>query len=267
MDVPEAAVTAQCWMPFGRKEQICCEQVEIRAAAADIASLKPFLLALIAPDLPVVVWIRGPLPFDQGSLGELAPLAEKIIVDSEAWPDAPAAMKRLAAGIGNRPVIADLSWTRLTRWREMIAQVFENCACSARLNGFREIEIEYGGARVPVAAYYLAAWLARGLGWFFADGRWYAGTQIRDLRLRSNPDAASGSLNAVALRAEDFEAWARRTDGTAIELAAGTLHWRGVLPKPEEAALLTEELAVSGRDRVFEEVAPVAARFAAQNSD
>ena len=31
--VLEARVFAQCWMPFGRRQQICCEEVEIIASA------------------------------------------------------------------------------------------------------------------------------------------------------------------------------------------------------------------------------------------
>ncbi|MBV8865846.1 MAG: glucose-6-phosphate dehydrogenase assembly protein OpcA, partial [Acidobacteriaceae bacterium] len=28
---PEARVVAQCWKPFGKAQQICCEQIEIKA--------------------------------------------------------------------------------------------------------------------------------------------------------------------------------------------------------------------------------------------
>ena len=38
----EARVFAQCWMPFGKRQQICCEQIEITASEtslADAASL------------------------------------------------------------------------------------------------------------------------------------------------------------------------------------------------------------------------------------
>src|SRR4051812_24364562 len=41
-EVLEARVFAQCWMPFGGRQQICCEQVEIIASEnslADVASV------------------------------------------------------------------------------------------------------------------------------------------------------------------------------------------------------------------------------------
>ena len=51
-------VYAQCWMPFGQRRQICCEQIEITASDAALEDLVPVLLALAAPDLPVVIWCR-----------------------------------------------------------------------------------------------------------------------------------------------------------------------------------------------------------------
>ena len=33
-------VYAQCWMPFGQRRQICCEQIEITASDAALADLR-----------------------------------------------------------------------------------------------------------------------------------------------------------------------------------------------------------------------------------
>src|SRR5207245_309277 len=53
-------VYQQCWKPFGQRQQICCEQVEITASDAALADLPPLLLALAVPDLPLIVWCRSP---------------------------------------------------------------------------------------------------------------------------------------------------------------------------------------------------------------
>ena len=37
--VLEARVFAQCWMPFGGRQQICCEQVEITASPESLADV------------------------------------------------------------------------------------------------------------------------------------------------------------------------------------------------------------------------------------
>ncbi len=52
-------VTAQCWMPFGTRQQICCEQIEVTASDSNLPGLMPILLAIAAPDLPRVVWCRS----------------------------------------------------------------------------------------------------------------------------------------------------------------------------------------------------------------
>jgi phage tail protein X len=70
-------VTAQCWRPFGRQQQICCEQVEMTAAEASLADAEPVLLAITAPDLPVAVWCRSPRLSDLSSLARLYARADR----------------------------------------------------------------------------------------------------------------------------------------------------------------------------------------------
>jgi glucose-6-phosphate dehydrogenase assembly protein OpcA len=52
-------VYSQCWMPFGQRRQICCEQVEITASDAALADLQSVVLPLTVPDLPLIVWCRS----------------------------------------------------------------------------------------------------------------------------------------------------------------------------------------------------------------
>ena len=53
-------VYSQCWMPFGQRRQICCEQIEIVSADASLADLPPVVLPLAVPDLPLMLWCRSP---------------------------------------------------------------------------------------------------------------------------------------------------------------------------------------------------------------
>ena len=55
-----ARVFAQCWMPFGRHQQICCEQIEITTPRDRLKDIAAVILGLIVPDLPVVMWSRCP---------------------------------------------------------------------------------------------------------------------------------------------------------------------------------------------------------------
>ena len=117
-----ARVFAQCWMPFGQRRQICCEQVEIAAAAGELEDVAALLLPLCVPDLPVVLWARGAGVASLPGWAKLAALAGKVIVDSAARQDAQASLRELDSSARSGVPIGDLAWTRLTRWREKIGR-------------------------------------------------------------------------------------------------------------------------------------------------
>ena len=77
-------VFAECWMPFGGQQQICSEGIEITADSEQTDEVARLLVPLIAPDLPVVLWCRGPRAFLDRSLDPLFPLANKIIFNTRA---------------------------------------------------------------------------------------------------------------------------------------------------------------------------------------
>lgn len=218
----EHRVLAQCWMPFGRRQQLCCERIEILAADASLPDLAPILLALRAPDLPVVFWYRSARIFESSALA-----AHKIVVDSAAAPDPPAMLRRLAEATAAGPPIADLAWTRLTHLREIVAQVFENPASRALLPGIGEVRVFHAGERVPPGACYLAAWVLDALG--------------REIDVR---------FEGAAQDAIEFR-------GTGIQpvSVAGC-------PRASDSALLREELAILGRDPVYDRALRLAARIA-----
>ena len=85
----QARVLAQCWKPFGKAQQICCEQIEITAKPGNWQNAAPTLAGLTAADLPVIFWCRhqGALKrdacsSDQAGLEAIAKLATKVIVDT-----------------------------------------------------------------------------------------------------------------------------------------------------------------------------------------
>src|SRR6185436_19166310 len=76
-------VYSQCWMPFGQRRQICCEQIEINAPDASLADLPALLLPLAAPDLPLIVWCRSARLAGMTEIWSIARTARKVILDSE----------------------------------------------------------------------------------------------------------------------------------------------------------------------------------------
>jgi glucose-6-phosphate dehydrogenase assembly protein OpcA len=223
----EHRVRAQCWMPFGRRQQICCEWIEIIAAEASLADLAPVLLALRAPDLPMALWCRSARLFESPALPAATLAANKLIVDAAAAGDPPAMLRRLAKAAAAGPPIADLAWTRLTRWREIVAQAFESPASRALLSRIGEVRVFHAGERVPPEACYLAGWVLDALG--------------RDIDVR---------FEAAAEEGLEFRS-------TGIQ----PLHIAGC-PRSTDSALLGEELSILGRDPVYDRALQWAARIA-----
>jgi glucose-6-phosphate dehydrogenase assembly protein OpcA len=150
-----ARVFAQCWKPFGQRRQICCEQIEITASDAALADLPSVVLPLAAPDLPVMVWCRSARLAEMPEFREIAATARKVVLDSEGFADGRAALRSLAGGQRGGTLLADLAWTRLTRWREAVARAFEHRDAA----GTSSVRVVSGG----VAAWYMGAWIVDAL--------------------------------------------------------------------------------------------------------
>lgn len=256
----EARVFAQCWMPFGSRQQICCEQIEIMAPRGRAEGLSSMILPLIAPDLPVVLWARGSTLFDQPELERLISLAGTVAGDSGAAPDPAVALQRLGALRGAVRRLVDLAWARIGRWREMIAQSFQDPLCSARVRGIQAIRIGSNGARPTAEACYLAAWLKRRL-------------PAAVLQWEQSRYAPIGSVHLigngvdVSIRAkEDADSPAREGGGEKVEVVANGVVTHLVLPAADEAMLLHEELCILGRDPEFEAALSVASELASSAS-
>ena len=245
----EARVLAQCWMPLGRRQQICCEQVEIALSPSTMADIPPVLRGLIVPDLPVVIWSRGR---DVLALPEFQPilnLAGKLILDSQGVADLAGRVRLVESLQSPARLVADLAWTRLTRWREAVAQVFDDPATLARLGEIRKIEVQYEGDFLPMSALYLAAWfkyaLQRGLVIAFT----YAGPSDR------------ARVSRVGLVGEGLDFYVTVGQDGAVEIHSGVRDARAVFPLLSEYELMREELNFLGRDNVYESVLRLVPEF------
>jgi glucose-6-phosphate dehydrogenase assembly protein OpcA len=162
----EARVLAQCWKPFGKAQQICCEQIEITARPENWPNVGPTLIGLTAADLPVIFWCRhkaalGPDASDKQRAGlqAIIDLSTKIIIDTRDEPTANAF--DLVTRLRTRGrAVADLEWTRLTPWREPLAQIFDNPARPVKFSNFHTIEIAHVEDNPSPGAFYAAGWLS-----------------------------------------------------------------------------------------------------------
>jgi hypothetical protein len=244
-------VYQQCWMPFGQRRQICCEQVEITASDGALADLPSVVLPLAVADLPAIVWCRSARLFALPEFEALVALAHKVVIDSGAMPDAPAALARMRLWLNGGPVLGDLSWTRLTRWRNMLAQIFENRERLARLENVRRVTVDYPGERPNTCALFMGCWvrdcISRDAELAFAPGAW-TGTGPASLVLR------------VRLEGQGIDVELRRDQDRMITTVDGLSQCTN-LPVATPYLLMREELGIVRRDPVFERTLASAAHL------
>lgn len=255
----EGRVFAQCWMPFGQRRQICCEQIEITASNPSLSDVPVVILPLMVADLPVIIWSHLPRLFASPELRELAKIATKTIIDTADFPDPDAALQRLSRATASGVLVADLAWTRLTRWRELIAQIFENPAYFSELPSISEVVVYHPELVAPVSVRYMAAWLRHCLE--------RAGSKPR-VRWEKSDDASDRCLSRIDFSSADpagLSVCVRKVDGSAAEVRVNNLVNRTVFPEASDYVLMREELSITGRDPIYQAVLKLATNIGRQS--
>jgi glucose-6-phosphate dehydrogenase assembly protein OpcA len=239
----QARVLAQCWKPFGKAQQICCEQIEITAKPGIWQNAAPTLAGLTAADLPVIFWCRhkGALnknasAADKAGLDAIARLATKLIVDTEGMEGADG-IDLLTKWQAEGKLIADLEWTRLTPWREPLAHLFDDPARQNGFAGFHTLEIEYTEANPRMQALYLAGWLSA----------------PHNAKVTFRQVSGSGKgVQRVSFRSDTEDIEFERTSSACVTLWSTNGRERKYsFSDASITALMTEELAVAGFDPAF----------------
>jgi len=242
-------VYAQCWMPFGQRRQICCEQIEITASDAALEDLPSVLLPLVVADLPVILWCRSARLVEMPAFGEMARMVTRVVVDSGGSAhggDGRAMLQRLAAEVERDVAMGDLAWTRLTRWREMLALVFENQKNLERLHGMVQVGVRSGTTAISTTALYMAAWVK--------DALETAG-------LAASVTIGTSEAGSIELISEGLEVRVERRDNRMVTTVDGLAQCTK-LPAPSDYSLMREELRITARDPIFEKALASAARLA-----
>ena len=231
----DARVFAQCWMPFGKRQQICCEEIEITAPESLLADVPKLLLALTVPDLPVVLWVRSARLALHPEFQKIFPLATKIVVDSDSFEDRITAFE-FVAGMNRRGTnVADLAWTRLTRLRQMVAEMFDDERYRPFLDKIDTVTIFRNGERM--GAHYLSRWFRRAL-------------PRASVKFKSENGACA--VMGVGLSGKNFSGGVSLDDSGSALLQVNDLTRRTAMPSSTEQALLSEELSIVGADPIFQ---------------
>jgi glucose-6-phosphate dehydrogenase assembly protein OpcA len=262
----EASVSVQCWMPFGSRQQICSEQIEIAASQDALAGVAPVLTGLIVPDLPVVLWSRSRTLLHHEAFAELADPASKIIVDTGSGDGRALDWEELRGYLEQGRNIVDLNWTRITPWREAVARVFQDAACCARAQSTREVRITHEPAAGTVPALYLGGWIASCLGWRWEDGQPVAAHGPIQLSIEPagavEAHAPGSPLRGVALAGDDWAVSIRLGEGLTAETRVLSLVTYTSFPALTEEELVSQELAILSPDQVFQQALQHAVRLA-----
>ena len=288
----EAWVSAHCHLPVAGEKQVCSEQITIRTQGEAGQGLASVVLPLTVSGLPIFLWWRAgdfspPPYFDQ-----ILRVTQHVIVDTARFSPSGTHLQDLAAWLhkfSGRIQLTDLNWSRITPWRELIAQCFDSPDRRPYLDRLAEVRIEYEqeSARLVTQraqGLLLAGWLASRLGWEFlmserreaAQPRTFyfksAGGRVKVERNLKRVDNACGVCFTMELRSEGPSAarfsFSRGSDGKVVKTSAET---PGSLPIGrsvrlevlDEVEILNEELKLGVRDRGYEEALSVVARMIA----
>jgi glucose-6-phosphate dehydrogenase assembly protein OpcA len=179
---------------------------------------------------------------------EIAAMAGKVVFDSAAAPDTALILQRARDAAGRGVMLGDLSWTILTRWREMLSQVFENQQNAAHIPRITKVDLDWGGPRY-VPALYLGAWIRDSLA---------AVGVIAQLRISR---AADTDLLRVRLTGEGIAVQLERENDRMVVTLNGSSQCTN-LPHPTDYLLMREELGIVRHDTVFEKTLASAAQLA-----
>ncbi len=185
------------------------------------------VVPLLVPDTPVVTWWPTNAPVVPAG-DPLGLLAQRRVTDAAAAGAPAAALATLAAGY--RPGDTDLSWTRATTWRSLLAATLDQ-PHGAVTGGL--VSAEPGNPTADL----IAAWLSS------------------RLRVPFERDVSGGpGITEVKFQTADGDITISRPDGRTATLSRpGQPDRRVALHRREIAELLAEELRRLNPDEVYGE--------------
>ncbi|EPD57889.1 glucose-6-phosphate dehydrogenase assembly protein OpcA [Streptomyces sp. HGB0020] len=192
------------------------ETVVLRLYGEVVDHAQSVVLPLLLPDAPVVVWWPVNAPLDPAN-DPLGALAQRRVTDTYA---AEQPVRELTARADTyTPGDTDLSWTRITPWRSMLAAALDQVTCKVAA-----VEVE--GEEFNPSCELLAMWLADRL----------------DVPVKRSLSNGPG-LTAVRMATDTGRIVLDRADGSLATLSIQGQPDRAVaLKRRETAELIAEEL-------------------------
>ncbi|MFI7007854.1 glucose-6-phosphate dehydrogenase assembly protein OpcA [Streptomyces sp. NPDC050145] len=192
------------------------ETVVLRLYGEVVHHAQSVVLPLLLPDAPTVVWWPVDAPLDPAK-DPLGALAQRRVTDTYATEQPVQELEARAAAYS--PGDTDLSWTRITPWRSMLAAALDQVSCEVT-----SVQVE--GEEFNPSCELLAMWLADRL----------------DVPVRRTQSSGPG-LTSVRMESSSGPIVLDRADGTLATLSIQGQPDRAVaLKRRETSELIAEEL-------------------------
>jgi glucose-6-phosphate dehydrogenase assembly protein OpcA len=151
-DSAEHCLDAEIWVGG---DAGASEVVLLRPSGEQVNHGDTLVTPLLLPDAPIVTWWPADVP-ENASENGLGQMAARRITDSKGEANAESTLLRLAEVY--RPGDTDLAWTRLTRWRALLAAALE------QLPDPKVSKAQIHGDTGSPSILLLGAWLQHALG-------------------------------------------------------------------------------------------------------
>ncbi|MET7363112.1 glucose-6-phosphate dehydrogenase assembly protein OpcA [Streptomyces sp. NPDC005562] len=189
------------------------ETVVLRLYGEVIDHAQSVVLPLLLPDAPVVVWWPVNAPLDPAN-DPLGTLAQRRVTDTYAAEDP--IHELTARAEAYHPGDTDLSWTRITPWRSMLAAALDQVTCKVT-------SVQVDGEEFNPSCELLGMWLADRLD-VPVKRALSAGPGLTGVRMETDCgpivlDRADGSLATLSIEGQPDRAVALKRRETAELIA------------------------------------------------
>jgi glucose-6-phosphate dehydrogenase assembly protein OpcA len=162
------STTAVCSTVMG-ESRMCSERINLACRGDAALRAASAIEAFLVPEIPTaLVWL-GRVHADDPIFEDLATDANRIILDSEYTSIASVIqVATWARKQHNAPDIADLAWTRIAAWQEMLARFFDDAETVTLTSKFTRVVMKQAcepGARIGPEAALMLGWIGTRLGW------------------------------------------------------------------------------------------------------